>query len=134
MMTSTPDSPGSGDQSTSYPMHNAVKQRKNVEVAALLDADISSVSSVDEHGRTPLHMAVLFKNLAAAELLISRGANCNVEDATGRTPLHLAGSLAAAPFIDRTLSLCKQSTLSLQLIVLEKLEGGKCALIDIFFK
>jgi ankyrin repeat protein len=88
-MSTTPDS--SGDQNK-YPIHNAVKQGKNDDVASLLDADADLLHSVDEHGRTPLHMAVLFQNLAAAEMLISRGANCNEEDSTGRTPLHLAGT------------------------------------------
>lgn len=92
-MATTPESTGGSDQS-SYPVHDAVKHGKNDEVAALLDADVRNISAVDEHGRTPLHMAVLFQNLAAAEMLVAAGANCNEEDATGRTPLHLAGEYA----------------------------------------
>jgi hypothetical protein len=39
---------------------------------------------------TPLHFAVIFRELKNVELLISLGANLNLQDREGRTPLHIA--------------------------------------------
>ena len=41
----------------------------------------------DEHGRTPLSLAVLMGNKAIVGLLLEKGANIEVKDDLGRTPL-----------------------------------------------
>lgn len=49
-----------------------------------------SVNSQDDSGLTPLHYAIIGKNLPAMQLLIDEGAYVDAADKTGLTPLHLA--------------------------------------------
>lgn len=44
----------------------------------------------DNLGRTPLHMAALYDQLAVAKLLIERGANVDARTNAGDTPLKYA--------------------------------------------
>lgn len=63
-------------------------------LAELLDADPSLVSAVADDGFTPLHLAVFFRNPAAARLLVARGAPLEaVADNPMRVrPLHSAAA------------------------------------------
>jgi ankyrin repeat protein len=45
---------------------------------------------VDEYGRTPLHYAVIERNLAAVKDLLAAGGDPSVCDDDGWTPLHFA--------------------------------------------
>ena len=47
----------------------------------------------DDWGKTPLHHAVSFRELAAADLLVRAGAEIDAADETGMTPLHTAAML-----------------------------------------
>lgn len=50
----------------------------------------ANVNSVDKHGQTPLHIAVLTKNHLLAELLFERGANTSVVSKCGQIPMDCA--------------------------------------------
>jgi ankyrin repeat protein len=53
-------------------------------------------------GRTPLHTALLYKNLSTFRFLVLRGANVNAADNKGQTCLHVAacmGQVEAASFL-----------------------------------
>ncbi len=52
-----------------------------------------TVHDRDDWGKTPLHHAVSFRELAAAELLVRAGAPLDAPDETGMTPLHTAAML-----------------------------------------
>ncbi|MEW4486580.1 ankyrin repeat domain-containing protein [Thalassoglobus sp. JC818] len=57
-----------------------------------------SANEVDKNGVTPLHRAVRFRNLAAAQELIAQGANVNAVDKKSHsTPLHRAVTNTGAP-------------------------------------
>jgi ankyrin repeat protein len=43
----------------------------------------------DKDGRTPLHIAIINKNILMSQFLIDYGANLDIQDKDGRTPLHL---------------------------------------------
>ncbi|KAH0527112.1 hypothetical protein TsFJ059_002145 [Trichoderma semiorbis] len=47
----------------------------------------ADVQTIDKYGNTPLHLAVIFGDLALAALLLSEGANANVANNNGKTPL-----------------------------------------------
>ena len=71
---------GSGDIT---PMHRATKSPK------VLDAMIkrgAKVNVADDSGSTPLHWAVLVRNVESAKLLINAGANVAATDKEGHTP------------------------------------------------
>ncbi|XP_014247327.1 ankycorbin [Cimex lectularius] len=57
---------------------------------ALLDASPQLVSSQDQDGYSPLHLAVIAGNIPLARLLLSRGAPVNAPDNEGHTPAHWA--------------------------------------------
>ena len=45
---------------------------------------------MDEYGRTPLHLAVVERNLPRVRELLASGAHSSVQDDNGWTPLHFA--------------------------------------------
>lgn len=52
----------------------------------------ADITSNDEYGRTPLHIAAMTNNLVAAKILLEADAPAMQQDNFGRTPLHLAKS------------------------------------------
>lgn len=74
-------------------IHDMVAHGSAPEVGAFLDQHPDAVHARDGKQKTPLHIAVTYKKLAAMELLVSRGANVNAADVTGMTPLHVAAML-----------------------------------------
>ncbi len=58
----------------------------------LLVANDVSLTKVNKMGNTPLHMAILNDNMAAAYYLILHGADVNQPDKNGKTPLMYAAS------------------------------------------
>jgi hypothetical protein len=59
------------------------------QTAALLDQG-AAVDGRDEHGRTPLMLAVMLSRPDVVRVLLARGADPNIADDTGRTPLQQA--------------------------------------------
>jgi len=72
----------------------------NVEqVKALLQANPELVSSKDENGRTALHWAAMFNQVAVAEALLAGKADINAKDNHGLTPLHEVSKKEMADFL-----------------------------------
>lgn len=51
---------------------------------------MTELSITDQFGRTPLHNAILGKQLRIVEIIVSSGADIQVQDERGDTPLHTA--------------------------------------------
>jgi ankyrin repeat protein len=62
----------------------------NKNVAEVLLANKAVVDARDDHGRTPLNWAIQSGRYDVVELLLAKGAEVNAKDDTGRTSLHLA--------------------------------------------
>lgn len=72
---------------TGTPLHMAASGSWDVAYPAeLLLAHGADVNARNKQGRTPLHVAVPKKTLAA--VLLAKGADVNAKDSTGMTPLH----------------------------------------------
>lgn len=56
----------------------------------LLIAGGANVSAETEYGDTPLHKAVIYKNVYAVELLLEKNVNINAKNNHGESPLYLA--------------------------------------------
>lgn len=123
-------------------LHYAVA-RNRVEVARLLLDGSAVINARDQHGMTPLHLAVVgatgtvvdqrtgepddwvmrieFENVESVELLLSRGADVNARDANALTPLHVAAEKArgeiAAKLIDRGADLEMRDTYGFTLLM-----------------
>jgi ankyrin repeat protein len=72
------------------PLFKAIDSGDLGEVKALLKTNPKLVSSRDNHGCTPLHLAAHRGNSDVAELLLARGANVNARDIDGDMPLFYA--------------------------------------------
>jgi ankyrin repeat protein len=75
-----------------YPVHTAAKKGKQSLEEILKvskDSDLS-IDVCDSEQLTPLLVACLHGNLAAAALLVENGANINVKDSDAMTPVHAA--------------------------------------------
>ena len=71
-------------------LFNAVKRNEIEEVERLLLHDKVSPKIMDANKTTPLHLAVLNKNLKIVDLLLSARAPISPQDKMGNTPLHYA--------------------------------------------
>lgn len=69
----------------------AQKTYRSLSLQALIKAG-ASVSSRDDEGKTPLHVAAAWDNLLGAKFLIENGANINLKDEDGKTPIDYAKS------------------------------------------
>ena len=73
-------------------IHKAVKDNNLPEVRQLLKNDPSLVSSRDENGFTPLHLAAANGYKSMVEFLLTTKADVNAKDNAGSTPLHQAAA------------------------------------------
>jgi uncharacterized protein len=65
------------------PIHEAARKGDVNKIKALLQADPKLVADVDKNGDTPLHVACLHGQTAAAQLLIEAGADVNAKNSYG---------------------------------------------------
>lgn len=70
-------------------LHHCAIRRAKSPVLALL-SHCASVSVVDHYGRTALHLAALYGDLAMVRLLVEAGSNTTARARDGRTALELA--------------------------------------------
>ena len=64
---------------------------KKLGLQALIKAG-ANISSLNDKGKTPLHVAASWDNLLGAKFLVENGANINLKDQDGKTPLDYAES------------------------------------------
>jgi Ankyrin repeats (many copies) len=70
-------------------LQSAAASGDTAQTTALLDQG-AALDVRDEHGRTPLMLAVMQGRLDVVRLLLNRGADPNIADSAGRTPLQQA--------------------------------------------
>lgn len=70
-------------------LQSAAASGDTVQTTALLNQG-AALNVRDEHGRTPLMLAVMQGRLDVVRLLLKRGADPNIADSAGRTPLQQA--------------------------------------------
>jgi Ankyrin repeats (many copies) len=70
-------------------LQSAAASGDTVQTTALLNQG-AALDARDEHGRTPLMLAVMQGRLDVVRLLLNRGADPNIADSAGRTPLQQA--------------------------------------------
>jgi hypothetical protein len=68
-------------------IHQAAQDGNLEKVTALLKENPGCVSATDEEGRTPLHVAALFRRVEVIKLLLASNADVNAKDNDGHTPL-----------------------------------------------
>jgi len=71
-------------------IQDAVKNGRIDDVRRLITTDGSLITTVDEAGNTPLHIACQNAQRAVADLLINAGADLNAVNKRGMTPLRSA--------------------------------------------
>src|SRR6185437_4704076 len=62
------------------PIHDAARKGDMKKLNQLLQSDPQAVSAKDSNGDTPLHLAALHGELAAAQALIAAGADVNAKN------------------------------------------------------
>jgi ankyrin repeat protein len=72
------------------PIHDAAKDGDLEKAQKLLKDNPALISSKDDFGWTPLHLAATYGHKPAAQLLLDNKADINAKDINGDTPLHLA--------------------------------------------
>ena len=65
------------------PIHEAARKGDVNKIKALLQADPKLVADIDKNGDTPLHVACLHGQSAAAQVLIEAGADVNARNSYG---------------------------------------------------
>jgi hypothetical protein len=70
-------------------LQSAAASGDTVQTTALLDQG-AALDARDDHGRTPLMLAVMQGRLDVVRLLLNRGADPTIADGAGRTPLQQA--------------------------------------------
>ena len=79
------------------PIHDAARKGDLKKVQSLIQADPTSVNSLDSHGDTPLHLASLHGEVAIAKVLVDAGANVNAKDNAGAfTPGDMWGVISSS--------------------------------------
>lgn len=76
------------DRDGNTPLHLAT-QKKMPVIKDMIEKG-APLDHPNGAGRTPVHMAVVYRNRDALEQLIKAGAPLDCHDASGRTPLHVA--------------------------------------------
>src|SRR5208337_2012632 len=71
-------------------IHEAAENGDWAKVETLLKDNPALVSSRNNYGTTPLHLAVENGHKDVVELLLAKGADVNAKDKSGVTPLHIA--------------------------------------------
>ena len=80
-----------GSRSAPQPaaLQSAAASGDIVQTTAMLDQG-AALDARDDHGRTPLMLAVMQGRLDVVQLLVNRGADPSIADGAGRTPLQQA--------------------------------------------
>ena len=73
-------------------IHDAARAGDLTKVTALLEANPDLISSKDNEGAAPLHLAALNHRKEVAEFLLARNADVNAKTSSGVTPLMLASN------------------------------------------
>ncbi|MDE2462545.1 MAG: ankyrin repeat domain-containing protein [Alphaproteobacteria bacterium] len=68
------------------PLHYAATRCTDEPIPSLLIQFGANPNALDRSLRTPLHLAVIFRNASVVRLLVANGANVNAVDDTGMTP------------------------------------------------
>jgi ankyrin repeat protein len=83
-----PNFRGSGGN---YAIHTAVEGNLLKTIDHILAQRPAHVNWHNKKNQTPLHIAVMYRNIYMINYLIAKGADINAKDAKGNTPLHYAG-------------------------------------------
>ena len=84
-------------------LHLAAIRGNEYFISYLNNYDKLEVNGVDDAGRTPLHLAILYKNVETAKLLIQLSNNLDTPDSERYSPLHLAAYVQNYPIIKHLL-------------------------------
>eukprot|EP00553_Chaetoceros_curvisetus_P012594 CAMPEP_0204636762 /NCGR_PEP_ID=MMETSP0717-20131115/34776_1 /ASSEMBLY_ACC=CAM_ASM_000666 /TAXON_ID=230516 /ORGANISM="Chaetoceros curvisetus" /LENGTH=649 /DNA_ID=CAMNT_0051655911 /DNA_START=346 /DNA_END=2296 /DNA_ORIENTATION=- len=79
------------------PIHRAIREADDdaLSIAVTNCEDVAAdINRGGKDGRTPLHLAILSKNLSSAEFLLQNDSVANTQDDDGNTPLHYTKSSA----------------------------------------
>ncbi|XP_075974269.1 NF-kappa-B inhibitor cactus-like isoform X2 [Anticarsia gemmatalis] len=79
----------------------------------------------NDHGHTPLHLAVMSGNAVVARMLVLAGLSLGVRDRTGETPLHKATSSGRFDCLQALLPLVPEHTSNLTSILNQKNYNGQ---------
>lgn len=104
-----PDSATASPNLASEEKPRPPKTPEDILLDAAWDGDVNAVvdalrnvpvTTSDDRGFTPLHLAAERDHLATVMLLLDRGADINARGNGGRTPLHLAARFATAATVE----------------------------------
>jgi ankyrin repeat protein len=84
----------------SGPIHSAIAKRDLQIIRALLKDNPNLVFSIDDNGRTPLHLAAMLGHKELAEFLLANKAEVNAKANAGFTPLHLAAATGKRDLVE----------------------------------
>ena len=77
-------------ESADTPLHVAIERRSRDAAIMLIEMGANPDIQDVLHGRSPLHMAAIFKDADIVSTLVRHGAKVNVRDVDGETPMFLA--------------------------------------------
>ena len=82
-------------------LHNVIEEaqrsNKKLNFEHIRTIYVKDIDAKDKYGKTPLHLAVIYKNKDLMKFLIELGADVNARDINGRTPLHEASKRGITP-------------------------------------
>src|ERR1700722_2943625 len=73
-------------------IHDAAEQGDLAKIKQLLSRNAKLISSKDDGGRSPLHLAAGGRHKDVVEFLIANNVDINAKDQNGDTPLHWAAA------------------------------------------